>query len=210
MSHDIQLVRVHPQTISVKEELLRPTQWDHKAVVDDLKDYVAVTRLIKATPSITIVNYELVLLSGLPFVVAALDATPPLPEIICSVQIKKELLEQLGIESVSLKELMNSINESYWAVEMLVFNERLEPNKRQFVEDKVYNFYIEVSTTTENIGNYCSFGEFEWNENNTKVMWKWKRNDKEGNHIVRFYNLLKEIDQTVASIRSWNGIAIIK
>lgn len=65
------LVKIDPRNVTVNESLLEPTQWDTMAVEEDLRGYVSLSRVLKGTPRLRIIDGALVVISGLPFIYAA-------------------------------------------------------------------------------------------------------------------------------------------
>lgn len=205
---DIHLIRLNPRLIQINKELLKPTNWDSKVIIEDLRDYIALTGLVKATPNLAIIDRKFVVTNGLPFILACLEAKPSVKEIICSVETKKEILEALKVEIVQPIELLDTFNVDvpYWATEIIAFSDILNPEQKQIIEEKVFQFYLEVSKNpTKYGGSFCSFDTFKWNQENRKISWKWKRSDKEGKHLIYFYNLVKELNG-ISEIKSLNGM----
>ena len=81
MSRSLVLVKVDPRKVTVNESLLKPTKWDLMTVADDLRAYVSLSRVIKGMPRLRIVDEELVVINGLPFIHAARQAVPPINEV---------------------------------------------------------------------------------------------------------------------------------
>ena len=205
------LVKVDPRTVMVNESLLEPTKWDIMAVKDDLREYVSLSRVLKGTPLLRIVDGALVVISGLPFIHAAQQADPPMNEVICFVEADDKTAVQYDLRQVEASDLLDLYSEDkvYWAVERLTFWEVANVERQRRVEEKILNFFEVVSASPDTYGgDYVSLGEFFWEMEPSTVTWKWKRSDREGKHIFTFLELLSDIDREVLPIRSWNGIDV--
>jgi hypothetical protein len=186
------------------------TDWDMKAVAEDLIAYVQTTWLIKATPTLHFMNGKLVVVSGEPFVKAAQEVIPPLKEVVCLIEESVDIVRHLGLSIVTASEMLDDhpVDKMYHAVEMLAFARTLTNEERNEVEDTSSRFFKEVSTDRASYGgNYSSISSFEWDYKQRTVKWTWLRNDKFGCHAVTFLSLLRALDSSTAPLSSWNGLA---
>jgi hypothetical protein len=191
--------------------LLKPTEWDMKAVAEDLIAYVQTARLIKATPRLRFMNGKLVAVSGEPFVRAAQEVIPPLKEVVCLIEEPEEIVRHAGLSIVTASEMLDEhpIDEMYHAVEMLAFTRTLTNEERNAVEDAVSGFFKEVSANRASYGgNYSSISSFDWDNKQRKVKWTWLRNDQFGRHALMFLSLLRDLNANTAPLSSWNGLAL--
>ena len=116
--------RVDPRRIVIESGCVRPSGWDSVAVLDDLRAFVTVSRLIKATPVLELVDGVLRLVSGEPFVRAAQEAEPPLEEIVCLIKADRGSVGESSLfVPVNPADLMKEHSEQdpYEAFEMLTF-----------------------------------------------------------------------------------------
>ena len=204
------LARVDPLQILIDRNLLEPTEWDLKAVAEDLIAYVQTARFIKATPKLRLMNGRLVAVSGEPFLKAAQEAVPPLKEVVCLIDEPDETVRNAGLSIVTASEMLDQhpIDEMYDAVEMLAFARTLTNEERTAVEDAVSVFFKEVSANPASYGgNYSSVSSFDWDNKQRTVKWTWLRNDEFGRHALMFLNLLRDINGNIAPLSSWNGLA---
>lgn len=203
------LIRVNPMQITVQEALLQPTWWDNRAVEDDLVKYVSLTRLIPGTPTLHISEGKLVIINGLPFLHAAQQAKPSLDEIICRVDTDDKTFRYFDLKEVKASELLDRYpaNEVYKAVEMVAFTRSLDQNEQELVEKSISGFFREMKENPTYGGEYRSIEGFRWEDENTRVIWRWERCAEEGKHTVYLVETLKEIDTKITFIKSWNGLA---
>jgi hypothetical protein len=203
------LVRINPGRVIVDPKFVSPTNWDMRAVAEDLKEYVTFSRIIKGAPVVRLVDGALKVVSGEPFLTAAQEAVPPLEEIVCSVQADEQTVQALGLEMVSASELLDKFpeEETYDALEILTFVRLPTSAEQKSVEAKITNFFNEVSANPSTYGGrYSSISPFEWDQSHNRVRWTWVRNDQFGRHALLFSELLREINQNIVPLRSWNGL----
>src|ERR1044072_2435526 len=205
------LARVNPELIVIDRRYLKPTNWDCKAIVEDLREYVSASRLIKAMPVLRVVENDLKLVSGEPFIRVAREVEPPLHEVVCLIEVDSQRGLPDVVKAVRAADLMDEFSEdkTYKAIEMLTFTESLNENQRTTTEDSNGSFF-EKGHASPGVygGNYVSISAFDWNSLNTRVIWTWERSDQSGNHQLIFLKLLRQINYTIATLRSWNGLAI--
>ena len=205
------LARVDPKRVVIDPGHVRPTEWDLLAVLDDLRIFVTVSRLIKASPVLETVGFSLRLISGEPFVRAAQEAQPPLEEIVCWVET-----DQLNRDESSLFVPVNPSvlmderpeQETYEAFEMLSFVFPVASEDKPQVEDEICRFFANVSEDRTYGGNYGWISDLDWDETGHRVSWLWERNDTAGPHQELFLDVLRHIDTNIARLRSWNGFAL--
>ena len=205
------LGRVNPEEVVIDPKYLTPSDWDCKAIVDDLREYVRVSRLIKATPVLRIVENELKLVSGEPFMRAALEVEPRLHEVVCLIKVDdpKVLPNTFQIANATDVMVQFSENETYEAVEMLTFSQPVTDHQKKAIEHQIVSFFEQVHANPGAFGgNYVSISAFDWDDLNNRVTWHWERSDQPGSHQLVFLDLLRKINDTVATLRSWNGLAI--
>jgi hypothetical protein len=205
------LAKVDPLRIVIDRHLLKPTDWDLKVVEADLIEYVQLTRLIKATPILRCIDGDLVVVSGEPFVRAAQEVKPPLKEVVCLIECTEELVLPREFTIVTASEMLDeqSPDETYDAIEILVFTRSLTDEERKAVELAVVGFFNEVSADSASYGgNYSSLSSFNWDSQQSKVKWIWQRNDQFGRHALTFLSLLRDLDRNTAPLSSWNGLAL--
>lgn len=206
------LARVDPNSIAIDPNYVRPSEWDSVAVLDDLRAYLTVARLLKATPVLEVVHGLLRLVSGEPFVRAAREAQPPLPEIVCLIKTEIADGEKSSlIVPVSRAELMEEHSERdvYETFEMLSFvSPVIESNKAQ-IEQEIYRFLAMVHEhPTRYGGSYGRLFDLRWDDKAHRVSWIWQRNDEPGRHQQLFLDVLRKIDTEIAPLQSWNGLTL--
>jgi len=194
--------------ISIDESVVRPTGWDNRAVQEDLREYVSLSRFINGSPTVRIINGKLVAISGLPFVRAAQEANPPLEQIVCHVEGDKESLERLDIKIVKARELLDQYpeHEVYQVAQLLSFTRSLDAEERQAVENDISSFFKEMVNHPEYGGKYRTFGNFTWGKDKNRLAWTWERCDAGGEHGFRLFAMLKRLENKITPIRSLNGI----
>lgn len=205
------LAKVDPLEIVIDRRLLKPTDWDMKAVAEDLIAYVQIARLIKATPRLRFMNGTLVAVSGEPFVRAAQEVIPPLKEVVCLIEGPEEIVRHAGLSIVTASQMLDEhpTDEMYDAVEMLAFARKLTNEERNAVEVAVSGFFRDASANGAKYGgNYSSMSSFDWDNKQRRVKWSWLRNDQFGRHALIFLDLLRELDGNTAPLSSWNGLAL--
>jgi len=204
----MQLAKLDPRRISVREVVLAPTWWDSRAVLPDLIEFVSLARIVPGTPGVAIDGETLVLINGLSYVRAARDAEPPLEEIVCKIDADEAACRDFGLEPLKVSDLLaadppDRIREE---VQMLHFQSAVDQSKRRVAESVIKNFFTEMATTTGHGGNYRSLGDFDWNENGNRLVWRWVRSIEEGRHQILLVEALKSIGSSVCPLRSWNGL----
>ena len=203
------LAKIDPQKIVIDPDYVVPTDWDKKAITDDLNDYVQLSRMINGTPVVRIVRGTLVLVSGEPFVRAALNVEPPLQELACLVDNDEESVRSFGLNVRTATELLDEVpaNARYDAVELLGFTRSLSAPEKEVVEARLKDFFDDVSANPSVYGgSYSSMSHFEWDEQGRKVHWSWRRTDQFGQHSFLFLNLLSDLHHRIAPLSSWNGL----
>jgi hypothetical protein len=204
------LARVDLKTIVIDSRYVIPSEWDSKVVPKDLTHYVQLSRHVKAMPLLRVVDGALVLSSGEPFLRAARAVAPPLNELICLIEADPNAVEALGLKILQPSQLLDetSPDELYEAVEMLGFIRQLADPERIFVEDQITRFYNEVSSNPSLYGgNYSSISQFHRQDNNRRVHWVWRRNDQFGRHSLMFAQVLRNVNDSIATVSSWNGLS---
>lgn len=205
------LVQINPKTVIVDPKVITPSDWDMTTVADDLREYVRLSRLIKATPVVRLIDGLLKVVKGEPFLQAAQEADPPLEEIVCEIEADERTVQSLGIRIITASELLDKYpeNETYDALEMLAFTRAPTAVERKSIEDRIAAFFKEMNAYPSLYGgNYSSISSFEWDQLHNRVRWTWKRNDQFGAHVFRFLDVLREIDRNVIPLKSWNGLSV--
>lgn len=199
------LAKVDPLKIVIDPRFLKPNEWDRKVIAEDLNEYVRVTRLIKGTPVLRLVEGALVTVNGEPFVRAARELVPPLKDLLCLIEGTEESARALGLEVVTASVMLDAYPtyEFLNAVEMLVFTRALTNDERDAVEGLIAKFCTEMNADSSDIGE--SMSAFKWDYEQRKVNWTWRRNDEFGGHALTFLNLLRHVNCDVVPISSWNG-----
>lgn len=203
------LARINPMRVILESKSVLASDWDTKVVAEDLAEYVRLSRLIKATPVVRLIDGVLKVVSGEPFLRAAQEADPPLEEVVCMVEADERTVQSLGLKTVSPSELLDEYpsDDTYDALEILAFTRVLNVAERKLVETRIAAFFKEMNAHPSSYGgNYTSISPFEWDQFQNRVRWTWKRNDQFGSHSFLFLDLLRDLDQNVAPLRSWNGM----
>lgn len=196
-------------SVILESKSVLASDWDTKVVAEDLGEYVRLSRLVKATPVVRLVDGVLEVVSGEPFLRAAQEADPPLKEVVCLVEADEGTVQSLGFKTVSPTELLDEYpsDETYEALEILAFTRVLNLGERKLVETMISAFFKEMNAHPSSYGgNYTSISPFEWDQFQNRVRWTWKRNDQFGSHSLLFLDLLRDLDQNVSPLRSWNGM----
>lgn len=207
------LARVNPNRIVIDPSYLRPTAWDSVAVLDDLRDFVTVSRLIKATPVLELVNHALRLVNGEPFVWAAREATPPMGEIVCLINTDQVNVEEPSLfVPVSPAAMIEEYSEQdrYQAFEMLTFVFHVAAEDKAKIDHEIVQFFETVREDPSVYGgDYGSISDLKWDDAKHRVSWVWERNDMPGKHQQLFLEVLRRIDTRIVRLQSWNGLAIL-
>jgi hypothetical protein len=205
------LAKVNPNTIVIDPRYVRPSEWDLVVVLDDLRAFVTVTRLIKATPILEPVNGGLRLVNGEPFVRAAQEAEPPLQEIFCLIKTDQVDLDESLFIPVSPTALMEQFPEQdlYEAFELLSFVFPVADRDKAQIEQEIRGFFATVHEQPSVYGgSYRWISDLRWDDIEHRVSWVWERNDLPGQHQQLFLDLLRRIDTRIVRLRSWNGLAL--
>lgn len=204
------LVRVDPRAVATDPSLLQPTAWDRKVVLDDLRKYVSRTRQVNATPRLQVRDGRLFVVSGLPFLIAARDAVPPLSEVVCEIAGRLGEVQQANLQQVSVGDILNAMPPIYRSTEMLFFRRSLTSQERQAVEIAIARFFQEVTSPEWMYGGqYRHMEHPEWNEAHDIITWTWEKSESEGHDMILLLQQLRNISSNIASIRSYNGISLL-
>lgn len=204
------LAKVDPRIVVVDPLLMRPSDWDLKAIAEDLRAYVERSRLIKATPILRFIDGDLKLISGAPFIRAAQQAGPSLGVVVCMIEIGEENIGQLNLELTTATKLLDElrVHQPYQAIEMLNFARPLTAAEQRAIEEQILAFFELMSSHPELYGGgYLSIDPFEWDVPRSRVAWGWQRNDQEGQHLTAFLDLLRKINRGIVALKSWNGMS---
>lgn len=201
-------IRVSPDRIVITPQYLRPSHWDTMAVLADLVDYVSRSRLINGCPELVLVDGILYVESGEPFVHAARKATPPIEELLCGCAADEALLRALGIRPLSASALLDEVpaSQPFKAWEMLFFLRPVPIETREAIQGKIEAFFQRVQANPEWGGDYQDLGDFEWNDAADRLTWEWVHSETEGRHVIALMQLIADIHETNARVRSRNGI----
>lgn len=197
------LARVDPMTVIIEPNSVIPSDWDTKAVAEDLREYVQLSRLIKATPVVHLVKGLLKVVSGEPFLRAAQEIDPPLEEVVCMVEADEEMVRAFGLKTINPTELLDKYpeNETYDALEILTFTRALTDLERKSIEDRIAAFFTDINAhPSQHRENYSAMSPFEWYQLHNRVRWTWKRNDQFGPNVVHFLEVLRNMNQNVARL----------
>lgn len=203
------LAQLNPRRIAIDPALVRPSVWDKQAVAKDLDEYVGLSRTIKATPTVRVVEGALKLISGEPFLRAVLAANPLMEQIVCLVEGYPEEFHSLGIEELNPTTLLDSLrpDEIYEAVEMLTFIRPLTDGEVELIKGSVMAFVHDRNARpSPNSDTYWSVSPFKWESQHNRLIWTWKRNDQTDS-LLLFLRVLHDINRTVAGLTSWNGMS---
>ena len=204
------LAKIDPATIVIDPRYVTPNEWDLKVVAEDLTTYIHLSRSVKATPLLRLVDGILFLINGAPFVKAATVVIPPLTELICLIEADQQAIEALGLRVLEPSCVIdkNPPDQGYESVEMLAFTDQLSEMKRLAVEDEITRFYNEVSSSFSAYGgNYSSISKFTWDHSNRRVHWTWRRTDQFGRHNIMFAQTVRSVNDHIANVSSWNDMA---
>lgn len=206
------LAKVNPNKIVIDPGLVQPSKWDEIVVLDDLRAFVAISRIVKATPVLELVDGVLRLVSGEPFVQAARQVEPPLEQVVCLIETNQVNNHGSSLfVPVSPTALLEEYSElePYQTVEMLSFVDPVTASDKVQIEQEISQFFDEVNNhPTAYGGSYRWMSDFKWDEAEHRVSWVWVRNDAPTKHQQVFLDVLRLINGRIAPLRSWNGLAL--
>ncbi len=208
MAHTIpKLVRIPPQRIKFSQEKQQPTARDNRVILPDLVRYVSETGLVSATPTVDIENGQIIARDGMPFVLAAATASPPLPQIVCACHCAPHQLSEVGLQVVSATVLLDQLQVSMpvEATEMLFFDNPVNRAKQLQINDLVIVAYHRIGKLW-GVNEANLLGNLDWREEGRLLVWKWKCMALEGAHLIFLAELRGRIHKDIATIRSWNGL----
>lgn len=193
------LVRVSPSALVMTGHCDEHDPWDNSVVQNDLNVYVQRSRTLNGTPVIDIESGACYVRRGVPFVRAALDASPPLSSIVCSTKSTLAEIQQAGLHVLSPTTLLNEQHSRmpYEKVEIVFFASPVDVETQHKVVDRL-DYACRCAIRV-------AISRYEWITGNTALLWTWWC-EVERENLGR--DLVKTIEDiaTVVKVRSWNGI----
>jgi len=208
-----QLIRVAPTSIVINPREFTWTAWDKLAVQQDLTYFVSQNRDIQAIPEVRLVRNSLVLVTGQPFVLAALEATPPLESIVCRVTCTKNDVQSASLTIVDPGVLAAQVDASACegVLTMIFFEKALDEAKQAGVDAAIIGCRAQIRAVNVNAtGNYSIVSMPQWIRNGTTVVWKWAFFYAEGFELSIPTRCYRHIHETIAPIRSLNGVDMMR
>jgi len=204
-----QLVKIPPLRIIIREEETRPTHRDNRVVYSDMVKYVSTARVVGAVPEVKLQHKAIIAVNGVPFVLAATEANPPLETIVCACPCAPQQLRELGLQVVTATEILDELQASmpFEVMDMLFFVNPVEQSKQLEIQGFLAACFDQINEAMSERGANL-LRSIEWQDGGSILIWKWPYMVLEGSHALMLPQMIHRIDSGIAKIRSWNGLAL--
>lgn len=199
---------VDPAQIKVVPGFTVATQWDRAVIQSDLTEYVGISRTIPATPLVGIKETSLIGLNGAPFIIAAVNSSPALRNIICELAPGGSDITNLGYQPMSIQEVVKLRDslEAGVTIDMFRFADGIDDRGASIILHRFHSLFSLRHDATVSAGRHGKLLEQQWLDRASVLLLKWTREFDDGGMQSEMYQCAAEVHASVARVRSWNGI----